>query len=118
MKNPPPCPSPTKYNYSNTHRLELALADSVPVEDDAGGFEAGRLVELDEEFAHHRRQLVDYLLSVLLNTHSCGVSAGVGVHTANNLQNEVFYLTTHLGNLFMSPYTFVFLTPASAPRLV
>lgn len=33
---------------------ELAFWNSVPVENDPGGLVAGRFVELDEQFPHHR----------------------------------------------------------------
>lgn len=67
------------------HLLELALGDAIPVEDDAGGLEAGRLVELDEQLPDHGSQVLDDLLSVLLDTHGGAVAVGVCIHAAHDL---------------------------------
>ena len=69
---------------ARTYRRELSLANTVPVEDDAGGFEAGRPVELDEQVLHHGGQVPDDLLSVLLHSDSSWVPARVGVHAAHH----------------------------------
>lgn len=67
------------------HLLELPLGDAVAVEDDAGGLEARGLVELDEQLAHHGRQVLDDLLPVLLHAHGGAVAVRVGVHAAHDL---------------------------------
>ena len=59
---------------------ELAFADTVAVEDDAGGLEASVAVELDEQLAHHVGQVGDGFVAVLLHSDGSGVSGGVGVH--------------------------------------
>ena len=51
---------------------ELALADAVPVHDDAVGLVAARaLVEHHEVLPHHDGQVLDDVLPLLLHTH-CG----------------------------------------------
>lgn len=65
---------------------QLALRHSVPVEDDPGGLEAGRLVELDQQFSHHVRKVFDNLLPGPLDPDCGTVPAGVGVHTAYHLE--------------------------------
>lgn len=67
--------------------LELALGDTVTVEDDAGGLEACGLVELDEQLAHHGGQVLNDLLPVLLHTHSGTVAVGVRIHAAHDCGN-------------------------------
>ena len=67
------------------HRSELPLTDAVAIEDDASGLEASAAVEGDEELLHHRRQLLDDLLSVRLHANRCRVTTGVGVHGSNHL---------------------------------
>ena len=39
------------------HLLELSLTDTITVEDDPVGLEAGALVEVDEHLSHHGGQL-------------------------------------------------------------
>lgn len=51
------------------HLLELSFADPVPVDDDAGRFELGGLVEGDQEFPDHGAELFYHLLTVLLYPH-------------------------------------------------
>lgn len=68
--------------------LELSLTDSVSVEDDARRLESRRLVEVDQEFPHHGRQLLDDFLSVLLDSDRGGVAARVGVHAAYHLNRQ------------------------------
>lgn len=70
------------------HLVELALRDSITVVDDSGGLEAGGLVELDEKLPHHGGQVLDDVLAVLLHTDCGTVSAGMGVHTTNNLRRK------------------------------
>lgn len=65
--------------------LELALRDAISVEDDPGGLEACRFVELNEQLPHHGSQVLDDLLSVLLYTHGGAVAVGVCVHAAHDL---------------------------------
>ena len=54
---------PYIHMYVNTpsvfspHLLELSLTDTVTVEDNPVGFEAGALVEVDEHLSHHGGQL-------------------------------------------------------------
>lgn len=38
-----------------TYLRQLSLRNTVSVENDPGGLEAGRLVELNQQFAHHVR---------------------------------------------------------------
>ena len=51
------------YMYVNTpssvspHLLELSLTDTITIEDDPVGLEAGALVEVDEHLSHHGGQL-------------------------------------------------------------
>lgn len=68
---------------------ELAFWNSIPVENDPGRLVAGRLVELDEQLAHHRGQILDDLLPGSLDTHSSTVSAGMSVHAANHLKKKM-----------------------------
>ena len=70
--------------------LELALGDAVAVEDDAGGLEAGGLVELNEQLSYHGSQVLDDLLSVLLHAHGGTVAVGVCVHAAHDGSNRRF----------------------------
>lgn len=65
--------------------VELALGDAVAIVDDSGGLEASGFVELDEQLPHHGGQVLDDVLTMLLHAHRGAVSAGVGVHAANNL---------------------------------
>lgn len=67
--------------------VELALRNAVTVVDDSGGFEAGWLVELDEQLPHHGSQVLDDVLAVLLHPYCSAISAGMGIHTANNLHS-------------------------------
>lgn len=68
------------------HLVELALRDAITVVDDSGRLEAGGLVELDEQLPNHGGQVLDDVLAVLLHPHCGTVSAGVGIHTANDLR--------------------------------
>lgn len=70
------------------HLRELPLGNTVTVEDDPGGFEAGGFVELDEELPHHVGQVLDDFLARTLHAHRGTVPAGVGVHAAHNLQGQ------------------------------
>ena len=70
------------------HLLELPLGDAVAVEDDAGGLETRGLVELDEQLAHHGRQVLDDLLPVLLHAHGGTVAVRVGIHAAHDLRGS------------------------------
>ena len=70
------------------HLSELAFWNSIPVENDPGGFVAGWLVELDEQFPHHGGQVLDNLLPWPLDPHSGTVPAGVGIHTAYHLEER------------------------------
>ena len=70
------------------HLLELALGDAIAVEDDAGGLEAGGLVELNEQLSYHGSQVLDDLLSVLLHAHGGTVAVGVCVHAAHDLWTD------------------------------
>jgi hypothetical protein len=67
--------------------LELALRDAISVEDDAGGLEAGRFVQLNELLSYHGSQVLNDLLLVLLHTHSDTVAVGVCVHAAHDGSN-------------------------------
>ena len=67
------------------HLAELSLAYAVAVENDARRFKPGRDVELYQKLLHHRRQLVNHLLPVLLDSHGGRVPAWMTVHTANHL---------------------------------
>jgi len=67
---------------------QLSLWNPIPVEDDPGGLEAGRLVELDEQLPHHVGQILDDLLPGPLDADGSAVPAGVGVHTAYHLERE------------------------------
>lgn len=69
------------------HLLELSFADPVPVDDDAGRFELGGLVEGDQEFPDHGAELFYHLLTVLLYPHRRRVTAGMGVHTPHHLKS-------------------------------
>lgn len=71
------------------HLLELSLADSVPVDDDAGRFELGGLVEGDKEFPDHGAELFYHLLTVLLYPHRRRVTAGVGIHAPHHLKSMI-----------------------------
>lgn len=44
------------------HSLELSFAHTIPIKDDPVGLEPRRLVELDEQLLHHRREFLDHLL--------------------------------------------------------
>ena len=70
----------------STNLLELSLADAVAVEDDFVGLEARGLVELDEQVLDHEGELLDDLLTVLLDTDRGRVTRRVRVHAADNLQ--------------------------------
>jgi len=65
---------------------KLALADSVAVENDARRLKPCRNVELNEKLLHHRRQFMNHLLPMLLDSHRGRVSAWMAVHTADHLQ--------------------------------
>lgn len=67
---------------------QLPFRNAVPVEDDPGGLEAGGLVELDEELAHHVGEIFDDLLPWPLHPNRGTVSTGMCVHTAHYLHTE------------------------------
>lgn len=71
------------------HLVELAFGDAISVVDDSGRLETGRLVELDEQLSHHGGQVLDDILSVLLDPNGGAVSAGVGVHATDNLLGTI-----------------------------
>lgn len=71
--------------HSVLHLVELALWDAIAVVDDPCGLEASGLVELDEQLSHHGGQVLNDVLTVLLHPNSGTVSAGMCIHTANNL---------------------------------
>lgn len=73
------------------HLVELALWDAIPIVDDPCGLEAGGLVELDQQLSHHGGQVLDDVLTVLLHSDRCTVSAGMGIHTTNNLKRKMKY---------------------------
>ena len=58
----------------------MAFAHSVPVEDDAGGFELSTAVELHQQILDHEGQVLYDLLAMLLYTHGGAVSGRMGVH--------------------------------------
>jgi len=62
--------------------VKLALTDTIPVEDDPRGFEAGGSVELDEQILHHGAEITDDLLAMLLHPDCGTVAGGMGVHAA------------------------------------
>merc|ERR1719150_3387297 len=67
---------------------ELALTHPVPVHDDPMGLVAAcALVEHHQVLPHHLRQVLDDVLSVLLNPHSGRISAGMSVLRANHGSN-------------------------------
>ena len=68
------------------HLLELPLTDAVSVDDDTRGLEQSGLVEGDEQLPHHGAELLDHLLTVLLDAHGCRVTTGVGVHAPHHLK--------------------------------
>lgn len=69
---------------------ELAFWNSIPVENDPCGLVAGWLVELDQQFPHHRGQVLDDLLPGPLDSYGGTVPAGVGVHTTYHLTKRVW----------------------------
>ena len=69
------------------HLLELPLTDAVSVDDDTRGLEQSGLVEGDEQLPHHGAELLDHLLTVLLDPHGCRVTTGVGVHAPHHLKS-------------------------------
>lgn len=82
----------TANNPQNVHHLvELALRDAVAVVDDSGGLESGGLVKLNEQLPHHGGQVLNDVLTVLLHPHCGTVSAGMGIHTTNNLKQKYNY---------------------------
>jgi len=64
----------------------LALGDAISIVDDSGGLEAGGFVELDKQLPHHVSQVLDDVLTVLLNPHCGTVSTGMGIHATNHLK--------------------------------
>ena len=68
------------------HLLELPLTDAVSVDDDTCGLEQSGLVEGDEQLPHHGAELLNHLLTVLLDPHGCRVTTGVGVHAPHHLK--------------------------------
>lgn len=75
------CPMPEMY-----YLVELAFRDAIAVVDDSGWLEAGGLVKLDKQLSHHSGQILDDVLTVLLYPHCGTVSAGMSIHTANDLK--------------------------------
>lgn len=81
--------------------VELSLRNAIAVINDPGGLETGGLVELDEQLPHHGCQVLDDVLTVLLDPHCSTVAAGVGVHTTDHLGEEKhmyafrFYISPH-----------------------
>ena len=69
------------------HLLELPLTDAVSVDDDTRGLEQSGLVEGDEQLPHHGAELLDHLLTMLLDPHGCRVTTGVGVHAPHHLKS-------------------------------
>ena len=88
MKNHCNCDTQTPY------LLELSLADTIAVKDDTVRLEPCALVELNQHFSDHGRQLGDYLLSMGLDTHCSTVTAGVGIHTGHQLYHRRGYVNT------------------------
>jgi len=68
---------------------ELSLTHAVTVENDARRLEPRRNIELNQKLLHHRRQLMNHLLSVLLDPHRGWIPAGMTVHTAYHLRQQV-----------------------------
>lgn len=64
---------------------ELSLRHPVSVEDETCGFVACGFVELDEQLADHRAQILDDLLPGPLYTYRGAVTARVSVHAAHHL---------------------------------
>ena len=70
------------------HVHELALAHTVPVDDDPVRLvAAGALVEHDQVLLDHGAQLLDDLLSVLLDPHRGRVPTGMGILGAHHSSN-------------------------------
>ena len=74
--------------YCEPYLGKLAFRNPISVEDDAGRLEARGLVELDEQLAHHGRQVLDDLLPVLLHAHGGTVAVRVGIHAAHDLRGS------------------------------
>lgn len=67
---------------------QLSLRNSISVENDARGLEAGGFVELNEQLSHHVGQILNDLLPWPLHSHGGTVPAGMSVHTANHLEDS------------------------------
>ncbi len=77
------------------HLVELAFRNAIAVVDDSGGLEAGGLVELNEQFSHHGGQVLDDVLTMLLHPDSGTVSAGMSIHTTNDLEKGMSLITLY-----------------------
>lgn len=67
---------------------QLSFRNSISVENDPGGLEPGRFVELNKQFTHHVRQILNDLLPGSLDSHCGTVSAGMSIHTAYHLEDR------------------------------
>lgn len=68
--------------------LELALRDATLIEDDVGGLEACRSVELNEQLLHNSSHVVDDLLSGMLHMHGGTVAVWGCVHATHDSSNR------------------------------
>lgn len=73
----------------HTYLWQLSFRNSISVENNARGLEAGGFVELNEQLSHHVGQILNDLLPRPLDSHGGAVPAGMSIHTANHLENSV-----------------------------
>uniref|UniRef100_A0A2M3ZMP0 Putative secreted peptide n=1 Tax=Anopheles braziliensis TaxID=58242 RepID=A0A2M3ZMP0_9DIPT len=77
------------------HVRELALGHTVPVEDDSVRLETtGRFVEHDQQLPYHAAQLLDDLLTMLLNAYGGSVSRRMRIHRTNHSRNRGLLVIT------------------------
>lgn len=67
--------------------IKLTFWNAISIVDNTCGFEAGWLVELDQQLSHHCSQVLNDVLAVLLNAYCRAVPAWMGIHAANNLNH-------------------------------
>lgn len=80
--------------FVGEHLLELALGDTVAIEDNAMWLETSGAIELNQQLLDHVRQVLDDFLTVLLNTDGSRIATRVAIHRSHQRRNRWFLVVT------------------------